>query len=178
MDDCFSINLLLHHLFWIEFVNAYVLLSRNQPNKAISARDRLGYVLDHNNPTPGRTRTNSSSLCPTPSVLFRLHLSWPRWTGLEPFESILRVSFDTRDCCRDWPLFLFSNSGEGTTVPQTSTWEQHWTKLDDGTGRYVDIHLCSVFLHLSRLFSVPQEKFVEYVTTSDDYKTHLDRPLI
>jgi hypothetical protein len=27
------------------------------------------------------------------------------------------------------------------------------------------------------LSSVPQEKFVEYVTTSDDYKNHLNRPL-
>ncbi|CAF3518906.1 unnamed protein product [Rotaria sp. Silwood1] len=46
----------------------------------------------------------------------------------------------------------------GSTAPVTTTWEQHWTKLDDGSGR------------------VPQEKFVEYVTTSDDYKNYLNHP--
>jgi hypothetical protein len=59
----------------------------------------------------------------------------------------------------------------------TTTWEQHWSKLDDGSGRYVFIQLYSqkiIFIS----FSVPQEKFVEYVTTSDDYKKHLNRPLV
>jgi hypothetical protein len=27
----------------------------------------------------------------------------------------------------------------GTSKPVTTTWEQHWTKLDDGSGRYVII---------------------------------------
>ncbi len=47
-------------------------------------------------------------------------------------------------------LILFSSSWEDTTKttstktlpangskPVTTTWEQHWTKLDDGSGRYV-----------------------------------------
>jgi hypothetical protein len=25
----------------------------------------------------------------------------------------------------------------GSTKPVTTTWEQHWTKLDDGSGRFV-----------------------------------------
>jgi hypothetical protein len=25
----------------------------------------------------------------------------------------------------------------GVTKPVTTTWEQHWTKLDDGSGRFV-----------------------------------------
>jgi hypothetical protein len=25
----------------------------------------------------------------------------------------------------------------GSSKPVTTTWEQHWTKLDDGSGRYV-----------------------------------------
>ncbi|CAF1137247.1 unnamed protein product [Adineta ricciae] len=36
----------------------------------------------------------------------------------------------------------------------TTTWDDHWKKLDDGTGR------------------VSKEKFVEYVTNSNDYKHH------
>ena len=43
--------------FSIEFVNAYLLI--NQNNQKITPRDRLSYVLDHNNPTPG---TNENSI--------------------------------------------------------------------------------------------------------------------
>ncbi|CAF0767324.1 unnamed protein product [Didymodactylos carnosus] len=39
--------------------------------------------------------------------------------------------------------------------PITTTWEQTWTKIDDGTGR------------------VPQAKFTEYMTTNSDYAPHL-----
>jgi len=101
-----------------EFVNAYLLLSRNKPNTAITARDRLSYVLDHNNPTPG-------------------YIS--REQGEQVFNRLNR----------------YYTSDTTATKPVTTTWEQHWSKLDDGSGR------------------VPQEKFVEYVTTSDDYKTNI-----
>lgn len=40
----------------IEFVNAYLLLSRSSTNTAVTARDRLNYVLDHSNSTPGREK--------------------------------------------------------------------------------------------------------------------------
>lgn len=39
-----------------EFVNAYLLLDRDSSKSSITARDRLSYVLDHNNPTPGLTK--------------------------------------------------------------------------------------------------------------------------
>lgn len=38
-----------------EFVNAYLLLDRHSTKSSITARDRLTYILDHNNPTPGLT---------------------------------------------------------------------------------------------------------------------------
>ena len=60
----------------------------------------------------------------------------------------------------------------------TTTWEQHWSKLDDGSGRYV-INTKIPYSSLNQCFSrVPQEKFVEYVTTSDDYKHNLHRSLV
>jgi len=43
-----------------------------------------------------------------------------------------------------------------SSKPATNNWEHHWDKLDDGTGR------------------VPKDKFVDYVTTSNDYKHHFD----
>jgi len=117
-----------------EFVNAYLLLSRNQPDKAITDRDRLNYVLDQNNPTPG-------------------YIS--REQGEQVFNNLKRYYTweDTKKTTTKTTV------PPGETKPVTTTWEQHWTKLDDGSGR------------------VPQEKFVEYVTTSDDYKKNLDRAL-
>lgn len=81
----------------IEFVNAVVLLSRNRPNAAINARDRLSYILDQNNPTPGFVSRDQ---------------------GEQVFNYLNRYSTDA------------------TTNPiQSKTWEQHWSKIDDGTGR-------------------------------------------
>lgn len=54
-------------LYDIEFANAFILLSRNQPDKAITDRDRLSYSFDHNNPTPGNT---------TKSFSFKLSISY------------------------------------------------------------------------------------------------------
>jgi len=42
----------------------------------------------------------------------------------------------------------------------TANWEHHWNKLDDGTGR------------------VPKDKFIEYVTNSDDYKRHFNPAVV
>lgn len=42
------------HFSSIEFVNAYVLLNRNERADTAAARDRLSYVIDHSNPTPGK----------------------------------------------------------------------------------------------------------------------------
>jgi len=115
-----------------EFVNAYLLV--HQTNTAITPRDRLTYVLDHNNPTPGYvTREHGEQ------VLNRLN-KYYNWEDTTKTTSKTIVP-------------------PGSTKPVTTTWEQHWTKLDDGSGR------------------VPQEKFVEYVTTSDDYKQNLNRSL-
>jgi len=118
-----------------EFVNAYLLLSRNKPNTAITARDRLNYVLDHNNPTPGYISRDQAE-----QVINRLN-------GYYAWEDTKKTAATT-------------TTPSGSTKPITTTWEQHWTKLDDGSGR------------------VPQEKFVEYITTSDDYKNNIDRALV
>jgi hypothetical protein len=42
--------------FVVEFVNAYLLLSQNPSGKGpvTTPHERLAYVLDHNNPTPGK----------------------------------------------------------------------------------------------------------------------------
>jgi len=117
-----------------EFVNAYLLISRNQPDKAITARDRLNYVLDHNNPTPGFIS---------------------REQGEQVFNNLNRY-YAWEDTKKKTTTTAIPPGGK---KPVTTTWEQHWTKLDDGSGR------------------VPQEKFVEYVTTSDDYKENFDRAL-
>lgn len=34
-----------------------------------------------------------------------------------------------------------TNGPAGSAKPVITTWEQHWTKLDDGSGRYVFIQL-------------------------------------
>ncbi|UJR18621.1 hypothetical protein I4U23_005529 [Adineta vaga] len=49
-----------------------------------------------------------------------------------------------------------ANWNKASTNPSTTTttWEQHWKNLDDGTGR------------------VPRDKFVDYVTNSNEYKNH------
>jgi len=118
-----------------EFVNAYLLINQNQGNKSVTSRDRLNYILDHNNPTPG-------------------HIT--REQGEQVFNRLNRL-YDWQDTTKTMST---TTTPPGSTKPLTTTWEQHWTKLDDGSGR------------------VPQEKFVEYVTTSDDYKKHLCRPLV
>ncbi|CAF1026698.1 unnamed protein product [Adineta steineri] len=40
--------------------------------------------------------------------------------------------------------------------PASTVWESHWSKLGDESGR------------------VPKEKFVDYITNSNDYKHHFD----
>ena len=121
----------------------------------------------------------------------RLRYTRSRWTSLQPSEQVLRVSL--RSVGRDLRRFTSSSSFSwedttkttsttavptGSSKPVTTTWEQHWTKLDDGSGRYVLRSLSSFTTALFSLFSVPQEKFVEYVTTSDDYKRSFDRALV
>jgi hypothetical protein len=117
-----------------EFVNAYLLVNQNQTSTAITPRDRLAYVLDHNNSTPG--------------YVTREH-------GEQVLNSLNRY-YDWKDTTKTTST---TTTPVGSSKPVTTTWEQHWTKLDDGSGR------------------VPQEKFVEYVTTSEDYKNNLNRPL-
>jgi len=117
-----------------EFVNAYLLINQNPANTAITPRDRLNYLMDHNNPTPG--------------YVTREH-------GEQVFNRLNRF-YNWQDMTKATST---TTTPPGSTKPVTTTWEQHWSKLDDGSGR------------------VPQEKFVEYVTTSDDYKNHLHRPL-
>ena len=41
--------------FPLEFVNAYLLINEQSTTAKVTPRDRLTYVLDHNNPTPGKT---------------------------------------------------------------------------------------------------------------------------
>ncbi|CAF1051843.1 unnamed protein product [Rotaria sordida] len=43
-----------------------------------------------------------------------------------------------------------------SSKPMATNWESHWNKLDNGGGL------------------VPKEKFVDYITTSNDYKHHFD----
>jgi len=118
-----------------EFVNAYLLLNRNPTNTSSTAHDRLSYVLDHNNPTPGYVSRDQ---------------------GEQVFNRLNRYY-----TCEDTTKATTTTTiPPGATQPVTTTWEQHWTKLDDGSGR------------------VPQEKFVEYVTTSDDFKHNIDRALV
>ncbi|CAF0951848.1 unnamed protein product [Adineta ricciae] len=118
-----------------EFVNAYLLLSRNESDSAVTTRDRFSYILDHNNPTPGYISREQGE-----DVLNHLN----RYYTLQDTAKTTSTTTTPAD----------------GTKPVTTTWEQHWTKLDDGSGR------------------VPQEKFVEYVTTSDDYKNHIDRAVL
>jgi len=118
-----------------EFVNAYLLINQNEKSSKVLPRDRLNYIMDHNNPTPGYVTRDHGE-----QVFNRLHKFY-NW------EDTTKTT-------------TTSHMPAGSKKPVSTTWEQHWTKLDDGSGR------------------VPQEKFVEYVTTSDDYKTHLNRPLV
>ncbi|CAF0984233.1 unnamed protein product [Rotaria sp. Silwood1] len=116
-----------------EFVNVYLLLSRNgQSNTAVTARDRLNYILDHNNPTPGYISREQGE------QVFNQLNRYYNWEDTKNTTSTTTIPSDQ-------------------TKPVTTTWEQHWSKLDDGSGR------------------VPQEKFVEYITTSNDYKNNIDR---
>jgi hypothetical protein len=123
-----------------EFVNAYLLINQNQATgttttTSVTPRDRLTYVLDHNNPTPGYVTREQGE-----QVFNRLNRFY-NWEDTTKTTSTITT-----------PV--------GAAKPVTTTWEQHWSKLDDGSGR------------------VPQEKFVEYVTTSDDYKTNFNRALV
>jgi len=119
-----------------EFVNAYVLLHQGSragsTSTTVTPRDRFNYILDHNNPTPGYVSREQGE-----QVFNRLNKFY-NWE-----DKTVTTSSTT--------------TPHGAMKPVTTTWEQHWSKLDDGSGR------------------VPQEKFVEYVTTSDDYKRHINR---
>jgi len=118
-----------------EFVNAYLLLNQNKSGSATASRDQLSYVLDHNNPTPGYVT---------------------REQGEQVFNRLNRF-YNSQDTTKTTSTTMTPTGG---SKPVTTTWEQHWSRLDDGSGR------------------VPQEKFVEYVTTSEDYKHNLNRPLV
>ncbi|CAF2554601.1 unnamed protein product [Rotaria sp. Silwood2] len=113
-----------------DFVNAYLLINQNQTNTIITPRDRLNYVLDQTSSTPGYVTREQGQ-----QVLDHLNRYYT-------YEDTTKTKTTT-------------TTPPGATQPVATTWEQHWTKLDDGSGR------------------VPQEKFVEYVTTSDDYQKHL-----
>jgi len=118
-----------------EFVNAYLLLNQQQGTSTVAPRERLTYVLDNNNPTPGYVTREQGE-----QVFNRLNRFY-NWEDTTKTTSTTTIP-------------------AGASKPVTSTWEQHWSKLDDGSGR------------------VPQEKFVEYVTTSDDYKNNFNRALV
>jgi len=118
-----------------EFVNAYLLVNQNKTSATVTPRERLAYVMDHNNPTPGYVT---------------------REQGEQVFNRLNRF-YNYQDTTKTTST---TTTPVGVSKPVTTTWEQHWTKLDDGSGR------------------VPQEKFVEYVTTSEDYKKNLNRPLL
>jgi len=118
-----------------EFVNAYTLIGQSSTSSKVLPRDRFNYVLDHNNPTPG-------------------YIS--RDQGEQVFNRLNRY-YNWDDATKSTTT---TTTPGGHSKPVSTTWEQHWSKLDDGSGR------------------VPQEKFVEYVTTSDDYKRHIHRSLV
>jgi hypothetical protein len=107
-------------------------------------------------------------------------ITWTASTRKEFLVSSRRnetLSFSTEDVAKTTTT---TTTPAGATHPVATTWEQHWTKLDDGTGRFVSSKLTWGY-HFYLLWCasrVPQEKFVEYVTTSDDYKNHLDRAII
>ena len=153
----------------------------------MAPRDRLNYVMDHNNPTPGTNRKKNEIL-----LFLSTHVSFQVMYHVNRVNKYSIDSIDTTSKCfhlfpfnkrlssflRSWEDTTKTTSTTttpaGSTKPVTTTWEQHWSRLDDGSGRYVyqKSHLLIISFVSS---SVPQEKFVEYVTTSDDYKRNLNR---
>jgi len=106
-----------------EFVNCYCML-----NQRAAPRDRLKYVLDQNNPTPGYITKDHGE-----QVYNRMN--------------------------------KFYNYEDKTTSVTTAvsgqkpvTWQQHWERLDDGSGR------------------VPQEKFVEWTTSN--FEPHFNKAIV
>ena len=63
---------------FLEFVNAYVLLSRHHPERPVSSHDRFTYILDHNNPTPGKDIMHSFTSLTLRYLPHRFRHSRPR----------------------------------------------------------------------------------------------------
>jgi Ca2+-binding EF-hand superfamily protein len=116
------------NLTFEEFAEAYLMLTHHasMPTNRATFHDRFNYILDQGNPTPG--------------FITREH-------GEQAFNRLNRYNH-----------WLNSKAATSTDSykPATTSWESHWSKLDDGSGR------------------VPKEKFVDYITTSNDYKHHFD----
>ncbi|CAF1023357.1 unnamed protein product [Rotaria sordida] len=60
----------------------------------------------------------------------------------------------------NWPNLNMATSNNDSSKPVINNWEYHWNKLDDGTGR------------------VEKDKFLDYITKSNDYKRYFDPKLI
>jgi len=106
-----------------EFVNCYCML-----NQRVAPRERLTYVLDHNNPTPGYITKDHG----------------------EQVYNRMNKFYNYED----------KTTSVTTTTPGSKpvTWQQHWERLDDGSGR------------------VPQEKFVEWTTSN--FEPHFNKQLV
>lgn len=136
---------MLNRVSCVEFVNAYLLINQSQGSAAaVPSRDRLAYVLDHNNPTPGkftaRYTSPLTSLFQATSPANKVNKSS---TVSTDSTSTSQVACNRSDSIVSSP-FSFEDTTKTTTTtttpvgsskPITTTWEQHWTKLDDGSGR-------------------------------------------
>ncbi|CAF1261322.1 unnamed protein product [Adineta steineri] len=116
-----------------EFAEIYLMLTHYGGTTAdgIAHRDRFNYLIDQYDTTPEFiTRERAEQ------IFGRLNKynNWSNWNKTTP-----------------------ANSSQSSNAP---TWEHHWNKLDDGTGR------------------VQKSKFIDYVTTSNEYKRHFDPAVV
>ncbi|CAF4113047.1 unnamed protein product [Adineta steineri] len=111
-----------------EFAEAYLMITHHpsMSTNGITLRDRFSYILDQDNSTPGFITREQGE-----RIFHRLN-KYNKWINSK------------------------TNILDDSLKPVDTTWDSHWSKLNDGNG------------------SVSKEKFVDYITTSNEYKYYFD----
>ncbi len=145
MVFCMSYNNLYIYSL-IEFAEAYLMLTHypGASTNGVTFHDRLNYILDQDNPTPGK---KNSFLFFSDLLLFfyifigfitREHSErvFNRLNRYNQWGFLILVFLSSTMFlifCSSW-LNLKDTTSADSFKPATTNWESHWSNLDDGSG--------------------------------------------
>jgi hypothetical protein len=112
------------------------------PTNSVTFHDRFNYILDQNNPTPGKKKSFSFVVIPLYVLLTgfitrehgeRVFHRLNRYSQSVFFILVFLSSNVFLISCSSWINSKDTTSADSYN-PATTSWESHWSKLDDGSG--------------------------------------------